>query len=51
MLTEAKEVFHELKTDDSGFVLDRYKVIKMTELIARTDSVESKSLLYLKNER
>lgn len=45
MLTEAKDIYNELKTENADFVLDKYKVIKMTELIARFDSVESKSLL------
>lgn len=40
-LVEAKEIFQQLKANDSGFILDKYKVIKMTETIARTDSVES----------
>lgn len=43
-LAEAKDVFQQLKTADPEFVLDRYKVIKMTESIARNDSVESKFL-------
>lgn len=43
MLSEAKDIYHDLKTNDSDFVLDKYKVVKMAELIARTDSVESKS--------
>lgn len=46
MLTEAKDIYNELKTNNPDFVLDRYKVIKLTELMARSDSVESKSLLF-----
>jgi len=41
-LAEAKDIFQQLKTADPEFVLDRYKVIKMTESIARIESVESK---------
>lgn len=41
-LDEAKQIFHELKTNNSEFILDKFKVIKMTELIARTESIESK---------
>lgn len=44
-LVEAKEIFQQLKANNSEFVLDKYKVIKMTETIARTDSVESESIL------
>lgn len=43
-LAEAKDIFQQLKTADPEFVLDRYKVIKMTESIARIESVESKFL-------
>lgn len=42
-LDEAKQIFHELKTNNSEFILDKFKVIKMTELIARTESIESKN--------
>ncbi|KAL4132666.1 hypothetical protein QTP88_009784 [Uroleucon formosanum] len=40
-LDEAKQIFHELKTNNSEFILDKFKVIKMTELIARTESIEN----------
>ncbi|XP_025193243.1 leucine-rich PPR motif-containing protein, mitochondrial [Melanaphis sacchari] len=39
-LTEAKQIFNELKTNNPEFTLDKFKVIKMTEVIAKTDSVE-----------
>jgi len=50
-LEEAKKIFHELKTNNSEFVLDKFKVIKMTEVIAKTDSVESKYffVVYIKS--
>lgn len=43
-LDEAKQIFHELKTNNSEFILDKFKVIKMTELIAKIESIESKYL-------
>lgn len=43
-LAEAKDIFQQLKAADPEFVLDRYKVIKMTESIARNDSADSKFL-------
>lgn len=43
-LAEAKQIFHELKTNNPEFTLDKFKVIKMTEVIARTDGIEGKSL-------
>jgi len=43
-LDEAKKIFHELKTNNSEFILDKFKVIKMTELIAKTEGIESKYL-------
>jgi len=43
-LEEAKAIFQQLKTTNSEFVLDRYKIIKMTEVIVNTDGVESKFL-------
>lgn len=43
-LDEAKKILHELKTNNSEFILDKFKVIKMTELIAKTDGIESKYL-------
>jgi len=43
-LDEAKQIFHELKTNNSEFILDKFKVIKMTELIAKLESIESKYL-------
>lgn len=46
-LAEAKDIYEQLKTANTEFVLDRYKVIKMTETIAKIDSIESKSLLFL----
>ncbi|CAH1737969.1 unnamed protein product [Aphis gossypii] len=39
-LAEAKQIFHELKTNNPEFTLDKFKVIKMTEVIARTDGIE-----------
>lgn len=41
MLVEAKEIYQELKNKNSDFILDKYKVIKLTEEIAKTESVES----------
>lgn len=46
-LAEAKQVFHELKTNNSDFVLDKFKVIKMAEVIAKTEGVESRSICNL----
>lgn len=43
-LAEAKEILQELKTSNPEFVLDKYKIIKMTESIAKNESIESKSL-------
>jgi len=45
-LDEAKQIFHELKTNNSDFILDKFKVIKMTELIAKIESIESKYLFF-----
>lgn len=42
-LAEAKEILQELKTSNPEFVLDKYKIIKMTESIAKNESIESKS--------
>lgn len=42
-LAEAKEIFQQLKVLDSNFVLDKYKVIKMAEIIVKTENFESKS--------
>jgi pentatricopeptide repeat protein len=41
MLVEAKEIYQELKNKNSDFILDKYKVIKLTEAIAQTESIES----------
>lgn len=43
-LAEAKEILQELKTANPDFVLDKYKIIKMTESIAKNESIESKSI-------
>lgn len=43
-LAEAKEILQKLKTSNPEFVLDKYKIIKMTESIAKNESIESKSL-------
>jgi len=43
-LDEAKQILHELKTNNSDFILDKFKVVKMAELIAKIDGVESKYL-------
>lgn len=43
-LAEANEIYQELKTMNPNFVLDKYKVIKMAEVIAKIESVESKSI-------
>jgi len=43
-LDEAKQILHELKTNNSEFILDKFKVIKMTELVAKIDGIESKYL-------
>lgn len=43
-LAEAKEILQELKTSNPEFVLDKYKIIKLTESIAKHESIESKSL-------
>jgi len=43
-LDEAKKIFHELKSNNSEFILDKFKVIKMTELIAKKDGIESRYL-------
>lgn len=40
-LDEAKQILHELQTNNSEFILDKFKVIKMTELIAKTDGIEN----------
>lgn len=45
-LAEAREIYDQLKTDPE-FVLDKFKVIKMTETIAKMDSIESKSCFFL----
>lgn len=42
-LAEAQEIYQQLKTTDPEFVLDKYKVIKMTESIAKNNSIESES--------
>lgn len=44
-LAEAREIYDQLKTDPE-FVLDKFKVIKMTETIAKMDSIESKSCFF-----
>lgn len=41
-LAEAKKMYDQLKTN-TDFVLDKYKVVKMAETIAKMDSIESKS--------
>lgn len=43
-LEEAKEVFEQLKATNSEFILDKYKVIKMAEVIVNTEGVESEFL-------
>lgn len=43
-LDEAKQILHELKTNNPEFILDKFKVVKMAELIAKTDGIESKYL-------
>lgn len=42
-LAEAKEMLQVLKTTNPEFVLDKFKVIKMAESIAKNSSSESKS--------
>lgn len=46
-LEEAKEIFKQLNTTNSEFILDRYKVIKMAEEIVKTDGVQSKFVITL----
>lgn len=41
-LTEAREIFQQLKTNDPDFILDRYKVIRMAEVISKNEGAESK---------
>lgn len=47
MIVEAKEIYQELKNKNSDFILDKYKVIKLTEAIARTESIESEHSIVL----
>jgi len=42
-LDEAKQILQELKNNPE-FILDKFKVVKMAELIAKTDGIESKYL-------
>lgn len=46
-LTEAKEIFESIKANDPEFLMDKYKVVKMAEVIAQLESIESKFLCYL----
>lgn len=46
-LTEAKEIFENIKANDTDLLMDKYKVVKMAEVIAKLESVESKFLCYL----
>jgi len=48
-LAEAKQIFHEIKTNNPEFTLDKFKVIKMAEVIAKSDGVEGKSVIYIKS--
>jgi len=43
-LEEAKQLLHEINANNSEFILDKFKVVKMAELIAKIDGIESKYL-------
>lgn len=45
-LAEAKELYNNI-ANNSEFSIDKYKIIKMAEVIAKFESVESKFLYYL----
>ncbi|VVC25742.1 Pentatricopeptide repeat,Tetratricopeptide-like helical domain [Cinara cedri] len=40
-LAEAREIYENIKSNDPEFILDKYKVVKMAEVIAKIDSIEN----------
>lgn len=48
-LVEAKEIYQTLMNNNSNFILDKYKVIKLAEAIAKTESIESEYFTFFQN--